>query len=83
MKDISVIPKGVYCDGCLYWRIIEDRPNQYNGWCDYLDKGDIELEHECTVSYSKLPEFPVGTKIIQYGLLWDGCKECGINREID
>lgn len=91
----KLIPKGYYCyshlqyqkDGhckviglCPYWKRIKDRPEQYDGWCDYLKKGDIELAEEsewidCKTGEKKKAEalaFPTS-------LLWDMVKECGIN----
>ena len=71
------IPKGVYCyeilsfgkgeNGmpvaktrlCPYWDRDESKPEQSNGYCWYIEKGDWEED---------------GTF-----LLWDQCKECGIN----
>lgn len=56
-KDISKIPRGIYCydenGTCPYWRKVGE-----NGFCDYMELGDENLD---------------------IGLLWDQCKECGIN----
>lgn len=57
-KDTSVIPKGEYCytggridstDGhrkrygiCPYWSRRDDKPEQANGYCSYLEQGDWE-----------------------------------------
>ena len=90
------IPKGMYCYSggrgtgrCPYWRRIKDRPDQADGWCNYLNKGDIEIaaETEWTVQYVRDKEFGrVGDKISGSdmpgsSLLWDQCKECGIKDE--
>lgn len=60
-KDKNLIPYGYYCydenGRCPYWCIDDNRPEQENGYCSYLDIGDWEME---------------------FGLLWDQCKECGI-----
>lgn len=91
MKDTSVIPKGPYCytydengeyKPCPYHRYIPDRPSQYNGWCDFLEKGDIELEKEMVFMNEKTEEETPGNELpFPVSLLWDGCKECGINDE--
>lgn len=64
LVNINKIPKGIYCYDnkgiCPYWSRKNDKPEQENGFCSFLNKGDWEL----TV-----------------GLLWDQCKECGINNE--
>lgn len=39
------IPRGVYCDGCPYWRIDPARPEQENGYCLYLQKGDWDFKY--------------------------------------
>ena len=72
-KDKSVIPFGMYCytpigyyDGkysvklCPYWSLLEDKPQQENGYCSYMELGDGEEG---------------------VFLLFDQCKECGINME--
>lgn len=63
-KPTNKIPKGVYCydeNGiCPYWKKCADRPEQENGYCEYLEQGDWEMT---------------------FGLLWDQCKECGINED--
>ena len=58
----TLIPKGNYCYGktkCPFWDVIEEFPDQDNGYCHYLKSGDMQ-----------------GKGI---GLLWDQCKECGVN----
>ena len=60
-KSTKEIPKGMYCynvvghdpktgrlktKNCPYWKILRDRPEHQNGWCDYLGKGDLELANE-------------------------------------
>lgn len=45
-KDTSKIPKGIYCydenGKCPYWSIREDREEQENGYCKFLEMGDGE-----------------------------------------
>ncbi len=45
-KDKSLIPKGVYCydekGTCPYWDLREDKPDQDNGYCNFLKCGDWE-----------------------------------------
>jgi hypothetical protein len=82
-KDSSLIPKGCYCydaNGvCPYWSLREDRPEQYNGWCDYLGKGDIEIAQEMEVRNAKTGEVCKACDLpFPMSLLWDQCKECGI-----
>lgn len=73
MKAIDLIPKGIYCHGeievidgmairtevCPFWRKLDTRPVQENGFCILMQRGDWTEEG--------------------FGLLWDQCKECGIN----
>ena len=83
MKDESVIPFGCYCYNakgvCPYLGIKEDRPEQYNGCCEFLNKWDLELEKE------KIYKDELGLEVFgnelpfPNSLLWDQCKECGIN----
>jgi hypothetical protein len=77
-KDKSIIPYGDYCyiweiepkiapvvfrpgkiKCCPYWSRNLDKPEQEDGYCAYLEKGDWDLG-PCS-------------------LLWDQCKECGVN----
>jgi hypothetical protein len=63
-KPTDKIPKGIYCydeNGiCPYWKRCLDIEKQQNGYCEYLEKGDWEMD---------------------FGLLWDQVKECGINED--
>ncbi len=97
-KDKAVIPQGLYCytikDNrqvtCPYWSMRKNRPPQQNGYCSYLEKGDWELylEDDYKITYHKLgkTEMVKGKDILEetgtLGLLWDQCKECGINDEL-
>ena len=93
-KDESLIPQGLYCysivDGervqCPYYG--KDKENdlyQENGYCGFLEKGDWQLNEESGMlkgwrSDGK-PVPPVSAHEIKASLLWDECKECGINEE--
>jgi hypothetical protein len=94
-KDKKLIPKGLYCytfkNGkravCPYWST--DKVHtiyQENGYCEYLGKGDWDLNEE----YNKEggvkgwdgkgnPLPPADAHELTMGLLWDMCKECNIN----
>lgn len=90
-KDTSVIPNGPYCyiydenhkyKPCPYHRFLNDRPSQYNGWCDFLEKGDLELMKENVYTNEDTGEKINGDELpFPTSLLWDQCKECGINDE--
>jgi hypothetical protein len=58
----ELIPQGLYCydenGKCPFWWKDIDKPEQENGYCLYMKKGDWDLGG---------------------GLLWDQCKECGVN----
>lgn len=92
-KDESVIPKGPYCytydtDGkycpCPYYDTVESAPEQYNGYCHYLEKGDLDLEQEMVLTDMKTGEKTKGCNLpFPVSLLWDQCKMCGINDDID
>ena len=46
-KDESLIPEGMYCyDGnytCPYWGKKKPYDSQENGYCDFIEKGDWEI----------------------------------------
>lgn len=83
MKDTSVIPKGIYCYGvqdgkrvrCPYWSLRDDQPEQHNGYCSFLERGDWEVKIP--------PDFPPHFPTSCLSLLWDAVKECGINEDYD
>ena len=94
MKDMEKIPEGLYCydknGRCPFWRTIEGREEQENGWCDFLGKGDYEInreekEYEVTQYIDGEPHTYIekcGPENPSYfSLLWDECKECGIKDE--
>lgn len=81
-KDTSIIPEGPYCytgigfeknvyhiDPCPYFDHIEKGGSQSDGYCHYIESGDSNLDGSDNMEGC--------------GLLWDQCKSCGINEEID
>jgi len=95
MKDESVIPEGLYCYsiidgehvGCPYHKILDGGLYQENGYCSFLEKSDWDINEEEGMlqgwrSDGK-PIPPVSAHEIKMSLLWDECKECGINEGID
>lgn len=96
-KDISIIPKGLYCHGakmdevCPYWGIDTEHPylEQENGYCSYLEKSDWDLnEEEGEIEFirykdgKEIGRFKDNPHNVSLSLLWDQCKECGINNDI-
>ena len=86
-KDESGIPKGAYCytyeNGkfivCPYWDTIEGAPEQADGYCHFLEKGDLDIEKEMVLKDMKTGEETRGDELpFPVSLLWDQCKECGI-----
>jgi len=96
MKKLStkIIPKGLYCHDekdmnkiCPYWRKREGYDEQENGYCNYLNKGDYEINRE--VYTGIWTSYKDGKKVktwkVKYNLeypdnsslLWDKCKEEG------
>jgi hypothetical protein len=64
----DVIPKGVYC-------------YDKNGVCPYWDKNlDKPEQHNGYCHYLKSGDW-MDEDIGGWGLLWDQCKECGINKD--
>ena len=83
-KDTSVIPYGYTCEDCPYWDLNEDYPEQENGYCGYLEKGDWELHFEGEIREGDKDEKVLTLEEKEalpfcFSMLWDGCKECGIN----
>ena len=70
------IPKGIYCydsrGNCPFWSLRKDKPPQRNGHCSYLNRGDWEID-----------DTPEGFPASAGSLLWDQCKECGVNEGED
>ena len=66
-------------DRCPYWDSDENRPDQYDGYCWFIEKGDWDLNSEKEWKNQKTGEIQTGDEIgLPMGLLWDGCKECGV-----
>jgi len=60
MIDESKIPKGPYCYGtngyrCPYWKSIEGRLEQLNGYCEYLNIGDW-MDDYCSELWDQIKE---------------------------
>lgn len=78
------IPKGVYCydkNGiCPHWSIDPSQPKQRNGYCSFLKRGDWEVTAPTTednaIFLGHLPDSTLS-------LLWDQCKECGIDMNLE
>jgi len=102
-KDKRRIPAGPYCHSmygkgfrpgvCPYWSLRKDKPDQANGYCSYLERGDWDMnkEKKWTRVYNKKKggRIPKSKQIersaeeigLPMSLLWDGCKECGVKME--
>lgn len=100
-KDESLIPDGYYChdnDGnvCPYWSMDSSKPEQANGHCSFIGKGDWDINKEANSverkSYQKHgqdgwkefihpPGSLEGTCAYNVGLLFDKCKECNIKMD--
>jgi len=83
-KGDSVIPSGSYCydeNGiCPYWDRDSDRPHQYDGYCWYVERGDLDLQKDMEFTNEDTGETVKGEDMpIPVSLLWDQCKECGVN----
>jgi len=90
MKDESLIPKGEYCydekGRCPYWSLRTDLPKQENGYCSFIEKSDFDINEgigkipwengKGELTITEPHEIPIG-------LLWDQCKECGINDVVE
>ena len=71
-------------DGCPYWDTDDEKPYQYNGYCWFLMKGDWEINGEKEWVNTKTGETQTGEELgMPFSLLWDQCKECGINYDED
>ena len=97
-KDKILIPKGYYCythlkfnkNGswkiiglCPYWSKRENKHEQENGYCAYLEKGDWEFneKYKKQGGWKNTKGEPVETPDIPLSFIWDMVKECNINEE--
>jgi hypothetical protein len=85
-----LIPDGVYCynekGNCPFWDRDFTRPEQANGYCYFLEKGDWQLNKEINDRSIFMYGPDKGKTVSEVfgedttsSLLWDQCKECGIN----
>ncbi len=84
LKDKSKIPYGEYCYDnsgvCPYHSYKKDLPDQYNGFCSYIGKSDIDLANESELTDLNTGEKVKGSELpFPVGMLWDQCKECNEN----
>jgi hypothetical protein len=97
MKDKSLIPDGLYCyhfdksdknsvktKFCPY-SVIKNINGVDVNWCDYINEGDTG---NCSdEDFEKLVEYYGSTdnvdENLKLSILWDGCKECGINDDVE
>jgi hypothetical protein len=89
-----LIPRGYYCHGkrmsdvCPFWFMDRARPEQDNGYCSFMGKGDWEINDEprwtCEErtkdgAYVTDGQLHTGHEVgLPMSLLWDQCKECGV-----
>ena len=79
-----LIPRGYYCEGCPFWFIDRNMPEQMNGYCSYLGKGDWDFYKEMPdkIEVQKIqPDGSYKPELVDkdpiYGtMLWEGVKEC-------
>ena len=60
-KDESCIPRGLCCYGynglrCPYWSIRLDKPEQLNGYCDFLEIGDWQKDAYFSLLWDQVKE---------------------------
>lgn len=88
----KLIPKGMYCydknGNCPLWDIDEELPNQANGYCHYLEMSDMDLgfSEETIITKQDGSVMTMEEKMelpFVFSLLWDQCKECGLNDYTD
>ena len=82
------IPKGFYCYNitcCPFWDMDKNKPEQENGYCHYLKRGDWDINPEiyegAIFCYGKGVKEDI--EGLPLSLLWDQVKECGVNDYTD
>ena len=76
---------------CPYYKKVKNKHTQENGYCSFLGKGDWDLNKEQKWERIKIvdgkeeviEEKSANEIGLPMSLLWDMCKECGINNEIN
>ena len=83
------IPYGHYCHAtleneneCPFWNFDNEKPEQDNGYCHYLKRGDWDLHGKGEIFNVKTGE-KIEIEDYPWGLLWDMCKECEVNMEFE
>lgn len=73
-------------DTCPFWDYDETQEEQHGGYCHYLKNGDWERNKEINDKSIIISEKDKGKTVSEVigedfpsSLLWDQCKECGIN----
>ena len=92
----ELIPKGMYCDGCPYFSYVslyDDLGEIRFPYCIYLKVGSMPNGTWKLNEYERIQKLlnQTADELLDYesdgllhlDLLWDGCKECGINDELD
>lgn len=90
--DLSedLIPKGIYCDGCPYsgyLNLYDDLGPISIPYCIIIQTGSMpngtwkNNEFERLQKLLNQTEDQLWEGILGADLLWDGCKECGINSD--
>ena len=95
----KLIPQGYYCYTgklktnekiCPYWKKISSKNIQENGFCEYLGKGDYEINREERIdilhcknknsrwSIKKIKVNKDNPAVLNISLLWDKVKMCNI-----
>lgn len=85
-KKKKKIPNGPYCYTykkgkyvpCPFHGYNNKYPEQANGYCSLMKKGDWNLHEEAVVTDMKTGEIIDKDAVpFSFGLLWDQVKECG------
>ena len=87
MKDEKLIPNGIYCYGCPYYKYIETIQLFKNNGEICPSRNECKEEcgttdsTSCTIKIIRC-EYMDYTDYTEDTLLWDMVKECGVNDEI-